>query len=412
MWIQLLIGLALCLVSCQFQGRAGRGSLATAGRHTVDPSAPLDTRPLAVIISGFKAPGTLYQAFELQARQRGMETLVVEVPAAGTSLFRQDLALVSALEEIAAKLAPEVLAGHASQRHRELYLFGHSLGGKLVTLIALLDSEQPEDKVTRQIGGYARLQKAHMREVQRSLRGVFLLDPVYEGVDTYLMKRLQLESGAEEGSPMQSTLRRLDSTMVSLPVEELRPRADAKPGFKVSIVQAALGNRGKSAVELAETAQALRRDLGAVTSLLKTPETWLAHHIRHEAPPCGPDFVSSDGWSIPGYRLAHGLFAHRMAVLDLAAAARAQHLTKDGVTQTLPNEGLVQVHTIVDAGHMDVVDVQPYQHASHQKFVRLCAMGPALRQALAAGRPKSDAQVLRNPYHEQAVALWRDFLGQ
>jgi pimeloyl-ACP methyl ester carboxylesterase len=231
----------------------------------------LDTPPLAVIITGFQAPASLYDTFEAEARKKGMETLVVRLPAEGISPFRQDESLAETLKQASAKLVTP--AGNS----RDLYLFGHSLGGKIVTTLALLNPADGDQEISRQLGGHVAIKKEQLGSLQKALKGVFLLDPVSEGVDTNLVKRLEKLTDSPE---IGDGARKVDSLMVSLPIEDLKPRPQSGRGFKTLVVQAELGNKGKSFAEFTRTQQILRPNLGVIGSF-EPVETAVANQIKH-----------------------------------------------------------------------------------------------------------------------------------
>lgn len=388
---------ALLLSSCSFKNGPSRVSSGVAEQHA------LGSQPLAVIITGFQAPRTLYGTFETAASELGMETLVISLPAEGVSPFRQDLSLLAAFETIAAKLGSTTVT-------RDLFLFGHSLGGKIATMLALLNPEHEGRDLDQQLGGHAQTSKQDIVTLQQSLRGVFLLDPVYEGVDANLVKRLQKNSNSKETSLLQDTVHTIDGAFVSVPIEELLPREPSGTPFRTLIVQAERGNKGKTGAELAETAQVLRPKPGILLSSIETAESTVARQLRRELPPCGPDFLTSQGKKIPGAELAYALFSKRMPVERSGSTGSLASPQSARGAKTEQADFPVTTETIKDAGHMDVVNLQPYVHADHQSFVRLCSTGPQVLQALGAMRSEARQGTIENPYHAEAVALWQNFL--
>jgi pimeloyl-ACP methyl ester carboxylesterase len=363
-----------------------------SSQATMDGQA-LDTPPLAVIVTGFQAPKSLYNMFEAEARNKGMETLMVSLPAEGVSPFRQDDSLAAALKQVSAKLVT------ASGNRRDLYLFGHSLGGKIVTTLALLNPANEDSDISKQLGGHIEIKKDQLISLQNSLKGVFLLDPVYVGVDTNLVKRFG--DGA----------RKVDSLLVSLPIEDLRPRLPSGTGFKTLIVQAELGNKGKSFAEFTRTQQILRPSLGVIGSF-EPVETAVAKQIKRSFPACGPDFVTEDRRKISSSMLAFELFAKRTPVAQISATKIEDEQHNKAAAQTEKGSNPVNKVQIAGAGHMDVVNLQPYQHEGHDKFIRLCTVGPKVLDALESMRAASDKTSVKNPYHADALELWKNFLSE
>jgi pimeloyl-ACP methyl ester carboxylesterase len=397
----ILIISLLFLSSCNLNPRRGSiSSQATSGEQT------LVTPSLAVIVTGFQAPQSLYQTFEAEARKKGIETLIISLPADGISPFRQDESLAAALNLVSAQLSSKA-AGR-----RDLYLFGHSLGGKIVTTLALLNASNDDRELSKQLGGHVEIKKDMLNSLQNSLKGVFLLDPVYEGVDTNLVKRMEKVTPASEQSAIRDGIRKVDSMLVSLPIEDLKPRPQSGRGFKTLIVQAELGNKGKSVAELTRTAQILRPKLGPVIGSFEPVETAVAKQIKHSFPACGPDFLTEDSRQISSSMLAFELFAQRTPVAQISATTPEDAQPSNATAQTKKGSNPVNKVRIAGAGHMDVVNLQPYQHEGHDKFIRLCATGPRVLDALESMRAASAKDSMDNPYHAQALDLWKNFLGE
>jgi hypothetical protein len=207
---------------------------------------------------------------------------------------------------------------------------------------------------------------------------------------------------------------------VSLPIEDLRPRLPSGAGFRTLIVQAELGNKGKSVAELTRTAQILRPKLGAVIGSFEPVESAVANQIKHSFPACGPDFLTEDSRKISSSVLAFELFANRKPVAQISATTiqnvkqskgEAPGDSKGEATPANSNFPVKRVQ-IAEAGHMDVVNLQPYEHPAHDKFIRLCATGPAVLNTLESMRAASDRTSIQNPYHTTALELWKNFLSE
>jgi pimeloyl-ACP methyl ester carboxylesterase len=352
----ILILPALFLASCNINpGRGGIFSQATSGEQA------LDNPPLAVIVTGFQAPQSLYKTFEAEALKKRMKTLVISLPAEDISPFRQDKSLAAALKQISAELVT------AAGNRRDLYLFGHSLGGKIVTTLALLNAANEED-IKKQLGGHVDIETAQLSSLQNSLKGVFLLDPVYEGVDTNLVKRIEKMTPASKQSAVSDGIRKVDSMLVSLPISDLKPRPQSGREFKTLIVQAELGSKGKSFAEFMRTQQILRPKLGVIGSF-EAVETAVAEQIKRSFPACGPDFVTEDGRKISSAVLAFELFAQRTPVAQISGTTVTNAQQINAAEQTKDGNNPVKIIPIAGAGHMDVVNLQPYQPGGHDKFI-------------------------------------------
>lgn len=446
------------------------GVLAVAGcvRSAATLPKAQDTQipsPVVVaLLGGFMAPADLYQTFAAAARASGATVVQFTFPDKAGEFCKQD----SMLRRVAADLAKALKETGLSGQTPQLLLFGHSIGGKLAAHLAM--APFVHDGV---VGGSVAADvpaKADLELVQRSLKGLFLLDPVEAGMDTELTTRFDawVSKGAvqnpvpsvTEPKPSCSIFSHVDRTMVRLRTEKMVPVPSAEPGsqgkaLRFLVVRADRGEAPKSLHELTKSVQLLRppSDNRLVQGVWAT-ESGVASFLDGTGikaiPSCAPVWkdtktkTTSSGPALFYEMLARRkpldvILADAPAATDQERGSGAVTLVELGLTddkrlttssggygskpwKAIPNDqpGVV---VVADSGHMDLVDMQPYQKPSHRKFFLMCPVGSGFLKAMENanlpeqhGSQKGNTQPslkgkIANPSAATVLNLWERYLG-